>query len=143
MAGLLLAPAPGAGADSPVVQQIGDLRGQIAETVAEEAIAAGVTIVPFSRRLDARGTPIILATGKAFLPPKGGNRVLGLRRPERSALRQAYDAGQVILLLDASTHDVEALHVLLDDGAPFQSTTDPVVLAYALRQENGVPRASW
>jgi hypothetical protein len=90
---LLLLSATAAGADSLVVQQIGDVRGRIAEAVAEEAIAAGVTVVPFSRRLDARTTPIILATGKAFLPRNGGNRVLGLRPAERSALRQAYDAG--------------------------------------------------
>jgi hypothetical protein len=138
---LLLPSATGASASSLVVQQIGDVGGQIAEAVAEEAIAAGVTIVPFSPRLDARTTPIVLATGKAFVRQGVGNRVGGLRRAERRAIRQAYDAGQVILLLDASTHDVEALHVLLEDGVAHESTTDPVVLAYALRQENGVPRA--
>jgi hypothetical protein len=138
---LLLSSVTVARADGLVVQQIGDLRGPIAEAVAAEAATADVTIVPFSPRLDARTTPIVLATGKAFVRQRVGNRVGGLRRAERRAIRQAYDAGQVILLLDASTHDVEALHVLLDDGAPFQSTTDPVVLAYALRQEQGVPRA--
>jgi hypothetical protein len=142
LVGLLLLPsATAAGASSLVVQEIGDVRGQIADAVTEEAVAAGVTVVPFSRRLDARTTPIILATSKAFLPRNGGDRVLGLRPAERSAIRQAYAAGQVILLLDASTHDIEALHVLLDDGVTHESTSDPVVLAYAFRQENGVPRA--
>ena len=132
---LLLPSATVAGAQTLVVQQIGDLRGRIAE-----AVAAEVTVVPLSPRLDARTTPIILATGKAFLA-RDGSRVLGLRPAERRAIRQAYDAGQVILLLDASTHDIEALHVLLDDGVAHESATDPVVLAYALRQENRIPTA--
>jgi hypothetical protein len=140
VAGLLLPSATAAGASSLVVQQIGDAGGRIAEAVAEEAVFAGVAIVPFSPRLDARATPIILATGKVFLG-RDGKRVLGLRPAERSALRRAYDAGQVILLLDVSTHDIEALHVLLEDGVAHESSTDPVVLAYALRQENRIPTA--
>jgi hypothetical protein len=140
---LLLPSATVAGAGSLVVQQIGDAGGRIVEAVAAEAIAADVTIVPFSPRLDARTTPMILAAGKAFLPRRGGEskRVLGLRPAERSAIRQAYAAGQAILLLDASTHDIEALHVLLDDGVTHESSTDPVVLAYALRQENAIDTA--
>jgi hypothetical protein len=136
--GLLLPSA--AAADGLVVQQIGEVRGRIAEAVAEEAVFAGVAIVPLSRRLAARTTPIILAAGKVFLS-RDGKRVLGLRPAERSALRRAYDAGEVILLLDASTHDIEALHVLLKDGVAHESSTDPVVLAYALRQENDIPTA--
>jgi hypothetical protein len=137
---LLLYSATVAGAQNPVVQQIGEVRGRIAEAVAEEAVAAGVTVVPFSPRLDARATSIILAPGKVFLA-RNGKRVLGLRPAEQAAIREAYDAGQAILLLDVSTHDIEALHVLLEDGVAHESTTDPVVLAYALRQENGVPSA--
>jgi hypothetical protein len=140
VAWLLLPSAPVAGASGLVVQQIGDAGGRIADAVAEEAAFAGATIVPFSPRLDARSTPIILATGKVFLA-RNGKRVLGLRPAERSALRQAYAAGQVILLLDTSTHDIEALHLLLEDGVALESSTHPVVLAYALRQENGVPLA--
>jgi hypothetical protein len=138
LVGLLLPSA--AAADGLVVQQIGDLSGTIAEAVAEDAVDAGVTIVPFSPRLDARDTPIILAPDKAFLA-RNGKRVLGLRPAERAAIRQAYDAGQVILLLDASTHDIEELHVLVEDGVTHESSTDPVVLAYALRQENEIATA--
>jgi hypothetical protein len=47
----------------------------------------------------------------------------------------------VILLLDASTHVIEALHVLLEDRVAHESSTDPVVLAYALREENRIPTA--
>src|SRR5262249_27092618 len=142
MAGLLLLLSTmGAGADgsdSLVVQQIGDVRGPIAE-----AIASAVTIVPFSSHLDARATPIILATGKAFVRQGDGqgHRVGWLRPEEHRAIRQAYDGGQVILLLDASTHDIEALHVLLEDGVTHESSTDPVVLAYALRQVHRIPTA--
>jgi hypothetical protein len=134
----LLAPGTAAGASSLVAQQIGDVRGRIAEAVASE-----VTMVPFSPRLDARATPIIIETGKIFLRQRGGEaeQVGGLRPAERTAIRQAYDAGQVILLLDASTHDIEALHVLLGDGVAHESSTDPVVLAYALRHEKNIATA--
>lgn len=45
------------------------------------------------------------------------------------------------MMLDASTKDVEALHTLLRDGAAHESKTDPVVLAYALRQIDNLPTA--
>lgn len=138
---LLLLPSPAATARGPgVVQQIGDLGGRISEAVASAAVAAGVRVVPFSPRRDPRATPIILAPGTAFVK-RGGKHVGGLQQAERAAIRQAYAAGQVILLLDASTHDIEALHRLLDDGVALQSTTHPTVLAYALRQENKIPKA--
>ncbi len=38
-------------------------------------------------------------------------------------------------------HDIEALHVLVKDGVTHQSTSDPAVLAYALRQESNIPTA--
>ena len=117
------------------MQQIGDLSGVIAEAVASE-----VTVVPFSPRLDARTTPIILATGKAYIR-RGGKRVAGLTPAERRAIRQAYAAGQTVLLLNASTHDVEALHLLLEDGVTHESSTDPVFLAYALRRESSIATA--
>jgi hypothetical protein len=118
-----------------VVQQIGDLSGDVAE-----AVAAEVMIVPLSPDLDPRATPIILAPGTAFVG-RDGEGVGGLRPGERRAIQQAYDAGQVIMLLDASTHDIEALHMLLEDGVAHESSTDPVVLAYALRKENNIPTA--
>lgn len=75
-----------------------------------------------------------------FLTRDGG-RVRGLSRPERRAIQEAYDAGQTILLLQASVHDIEALHVLVKEGVTYRSSTDPVVLAYALRQESDIPTA--
>jgi hypothetical protein len=132
---LLLTSAAAAGASSLMVQRIGELSGPSAE-----AVASKVTVVPLSPDLDARTAPLILAPGKIFVR-RGGEQVAGLRPAERSALRQAYDAGQVILLLDASTHDIEALHLLLGDGVAHESSTDPTVLAYALRKEDNVATA--
>ena len=54
---------PGLGAEAALVQQIGDLSGEVAE-----AVAAEVTVVPFSPAIDARTTPIIVAPGETFVP---------------------------------------------------------------------------
>ena len=125
--------------EAPIVQQIGDVTGKTAD-----ALFAEVTVVPFSRKIDARDTPILLARGKAHLRENRGDqserkRVRGLKRAEKKALRRAYRAGQTIMILDASTHDVEALHTLLRTGAAHTSTTDPVLLAYIIRRENRTP----
>ena len=93
------------------VQQIGELSGEVAE-----AVAAEVHVVPFSPKIDARTTPIVVAPGEAFVPPGRPGQVSGLSGAERKAIRQAYDAGQTILLLHASVHDIAALHVLVQDG---------------------------
>ena len=115
------------------MQQIGELSSEVAE-----AVAAEVNVVPFSPKIDARTTPIILAPGEAFVLQGRPGQVGGLSWAERRALRQAYDAGQV---LHPSVHDVEALHVLVKEGVTSQSSTDPTVLAYALRQESNIPTA--
>ncbi len=117
-----------------IVQKIGNPSGALAD-----AIADAITVVPFSRRTDASTTPIILArplSKRPHLRPAGG-----LSRAEQGAVRQAYAAGQTILLLNASTHDIEALHTLLRDGVAYESTTHPVVSAYALRKEYNRPSA--
>jgi hypothetical protein len=136
VAGLVLvSPTLAFGAEATLVQQIGELSSDVAE-----AVAAEVDVVPFSPTINARATPIIVAPGELFLTRDGG-QVRGLSGPERRALRQAYDAGQTILLLHASAHDIEALHLLLEDGVKHQSSSDPTVLAYALRQESDIPKA--
>ena len=118
------------------MQQIGELSGEVAE-----AVAAEVNVVPFSPAIDARTTPIIVAPGEAFVLQGRPGQVGGLSGAERKAIRQAYDAGQTILLLHASVHDIAALHVLVKEGVTHTSTTDPMVLAYALRQEGNIPTA--
>ena len=131
---VLLSPTVAWGAEATRVQQIGELSGEVAE-----AVAAEVNVVPFSPKIDARTTPIIVAPGEAFVHQGRPGQVGGLSGAERKAIRQAYDAGQTILLLHASVHDIEALHVLVKEGVTHQSTSDPAVLAYALRQESDIP----
>jgi hypothetical protein len=132
---VLVFPTLAWGQEATLVQQIGELAGEVAD-----AVAAEVEVVPFSPAIDARTTPIIVAPGEMFLTRDGG-QVRGPSGPERRALLQAYAAGQTILLLHASVHDIEALHVLVEEGVTYTSTTDPVVLAYALRQEGNIPTA--
>jgi len=134
---MMLWPSAAWSTGDTVVQQIGELSGEVAEAVISE-----VGVVPFSPRIDARTTPILLASGKAFVLRGRPHRVGGLGRAEKRALRRAYEAGQTIMLLGASAHDVEALHVLLRDGAQIEATGgDLISLAYALRQENNLPMA--
>jgi len=122
----------------PVVQQIGNLGGSVAEAVISE-----VRVVPFSPRIDARTTPILLAGGKAYVLRGRPDRVGGVDRAEKRALRQAYEAGQTIVVLGAIPADIEALHVLLGEGVAIAATdSDPISLAYALRLENNVPTAT-
>ena len=133
---LLWSPTLAWGAEATRVQQIGELSGEVAE-----AVAAEVNVVPFSPKIDARTTPIIVAPGEAFVLQGRPGQVGGLSGAERKAIRQAYDAGQTILLLHASVHDIEALHVLVKEGVTHTSSSDPAVLAYALRQEGDIPTA--
>jgi hypothetical protein len=133
---LLLSPTLASGAEPTLVQRIGEVSGAVAE-----AVAAEVEVVPLSPEIDARTTPIIVAPRKSFVLEDRPGQVGGLRPAERRAIRQAYDAGQTILLLHASVHDIEALHVLVEEGVTHRSSSDPAVLAYALRQENDIPRA--
>ena len=59
---VLLSPTLAWGAEATLVQQIGELSGEVAE-----AVAAEVNVVPFSPAIDARTTPIIVAPGEAFV----------------------------------------------------------------------------
>jgi hypothetical protein len=131
---MLLSPTLAEGQEATLVQQIGELSGEVAEAVGEQ-----VNVVPFSPQIDARTTPIIVAPGEAFVQQGRPGQVGGLSGAERKAIRQAYDAGQTILLLHGSVHDIDALHVLVKDGVTHRSSTDPTVLAYALRQESDIP----
>ena len=87
VAWLLLLPSATVAGAASLVQQIGDLSGSIAEAIASEVI-----VVPLSPLLDPRSTPIILATGKAFVGQSRcqGKRVGGLRPAERGATKQQH-----------------------------------------------------
>ena len=108
---VLVFPTLAWGQEATLVQQIGELSSEVAE-----AVAAEVTVVPLSPAIDARTTPIIVAPGEAFVHQGRPGQVGGLSGAERKAIRQAYAAGQTILLLHANVHDIEALHVLVEEG---------------------------
>jgi hypothetical protein len=55
----LVAPTLAWGQEATLVQQIGELSSEVAE-----AVAAEVTVVPFSPTIDARTTPIIVAPAR-------------------------------------------------------------------------------
>ena len=131
---VLVFPTLAWGQEATLVQQIGELASEVAD-----AVAAEVEVVPFSPAIDARTTPIIVAPGQAFVHQRRQGQVGGLSGAERKAIRQAYAAGQTILLLPASVHDIEALHVLVKEGVTHRSSSDPTILAYALRQESDIP----
>jgi hypothetical protein len=131
---VLLPSAPVAG--SVLVQEIGEVSSAIAKVFASEE----VVLAPFSTRMDPRTTPILVAPGIVFLT-RNADPVNGLRASEARAIQLAYEAGQPIVLLDASMHDIEGLHRLVADGVAPESSTDSVVLAYALRKENNTPSA--
>lgn len=108
--------------DSDVVlQRIGELSGDLAEGISQR-----VTVIPLARRANARKTPIVFSGG-LFLRQNGTAH--GLKRWERRAIIQSYRAGNTIVLLGASVHDIGALHGLLGEGVPYDSTTDPVISA--------------
>jgi hypothetical protein len=131
---VLVFPTLAWGQEATLAQQIGEVSSEVAD-----AVGAEVTVVPFSPDIDARTTPIIVAPGEAFVHQGRPGQVGGLSGAERKAIRQAYAAGQTILLLHPSVHDVEALHVLVEDGVTQRSTSEHAVLAYALRQEGDIP----
>jgi hypothetical protein len=103
---VLLSPTLAWSAEATLVQQIGEVSGEVAE-----AVAAEVQVVPFSPKIDPRTAPIIVAPGEVFVPQGRPGQVGGLSGAERKAIQQAYDAGQTILLFHPSVHDIEALHV--------------------------------
>ena len=106
-----------------MVQQIGEVSSEVAE-----AVAAEVTVVPFSPNIDARTTPIIVAPGEAFVHQGRPGQVGGLSRVERKAIRQAYAAGQTILIIEAmktmnqivAPRAGKVTHILIADGQPVE-----------------------
>jgi len=129
------APTGASAGEQLVVQQIGGaVSGDMAAGIARE-----LTVVPFSEQLDARTMAMLIGPGRLSLQEDG--TLGGLDPGEQAAVRAAFGAGQTIVIPDASLHDIEALHQLVGAGVTYRSSTDPVVHAYTLRQEGGVPTA--
>ena len=113
-----------------VVQLIGDYNNATIE-----AVRSNLVVVPFSPDYNPQLTPIMIAPG--VLDPEDA-----LTQQEKDAIKASYEAGQTLALIAPSTIDVKAFHGLLGAGAAFESTTDPVLLAYIMRREDGMPTAS-
>ena len=113
-----------------VVQLIGNYNNATIE-----AVRSDLVVVPFSPDYNPQLTPIMIAPG--VLDP-----VDALTEQEKDAIKASYEAGQTLALIAPSTIDVKAFHGLLGAGAAFESTTDPVLLAYIMRREDGMPTAS-
>ena len=113
-----------------VVQLIGNYNNATIE-----AVRSNLVVVPFSPDYNPQLTPIMIAPG--VLEPADA-----LTQQEKDAIKASYEAGQTLALIAPSTIDVEAFHGLLGAGAAFESTTDPVLLAYIMRREDGMPTAS-
>ena len=113
-----------------VVQLIGNYNNATIE-----AVRSDLVVVPFSPDYNPQLTPMMIAPG--VLDP-----VDALTEQEKDAIKASYEAGQTLALIAPSTIDVKAFHGLLGAGAAFESTTDPVLLAYIMRREDGMPTAS-
>ena len=113
-----------------VVQLIGDYNNATIE-----AVRSNLVVVRFSPEYNPQLTPIMVAPG--VLDPEDA-----LTQQEKDAIKASYEAGQTLALIAPSTIDVKAFHGLLGAGAAFESTTDPVLLAYIMRREDGMPTAS-
>ena len=140
---VLLASACGDSGNAPsggevVVQQIGDFDGPAAQEVRSK-----LTVVPFSPDNDPTAHPLMISPGFGAAPEssntRGSQAGYALTELEKDAIQLSYAAGQTLSLLSPSADDVAALHQLLEDGVAYTSTSDPIPLAYNIRDENRIP----
>lgn len=108
----------------PAVRQIGPLDSAIAPRLLEN-----VRAVPTSMQGDS---PTLLQ----------GATLAGLTYSLNEELKATYRAGHTIVLLDATTEHIEALHKVIGDGVASSLQEGEVLLAYALRRERRVPKAT-
>jgi hypothetical protein len=71
-----------------------------------------------------------------------GKTMSQLQDRHEQELRETYQAGHTIVLLDAAMAHVKALHGILGEGVPYRSKNSGVVMAYALRREHHIPTAT-
>lgn len=108
----------------PQVRQIERLNSTIAADILEQ-----VNVVPFTLQQDS---PILLQ----------GNAMPSLSQSHQEELKATYRAGHIIVLLDATMEHVAALHGIIEAGVTYSSKDGEGVLAYSLRQENRIPKAT-
>ena len=108
----------------PAVRQIGHLDSAIAPQMLENVHA-----VTFSVQGDS---PILLQ----------GATLSQLTHSHNEQLRATYRAGYTIVLLDATTEHIEALHNVIGDGVPATLQEGESILAYTLRRDRRVAKAT-
>ncbi len=106
------------------VRVIGELDSAISAKILER-----VQATPFSMQRDSP----ILAQGAALSQ---------LQDSHKEHLEATYRAGHSIVLLDATTEHIAALHEVVGEGLATELKSAEVVLAYALRREQRIPRAT-
>src|SRR4029434_7488772 len=110
--------------ENATVRLIGDLESVIAPAVLKQ-----VNVVPFTRQHDSA----ILLQGRTMSQ---------LQESHTQELRETYQAGHPLVLLDAAMAHIEVLHGILGEGVTYRSKNVGVVMVYALRRENHIPTAT-
>lgn len=137
LAASLLAPAAGAAAspDSESAKRIGPrpsaahvriiapLQGPMAHRILKQ-----VRIVPFTSTHDS---PLLLQ----------GDALDRLHPKQKQEIKATYEAGHVVVLLEASMRHIKSLHAITGEGVSYRSKDTGVVTAYTLRRENFTPTA--
>ena len=121
----------------------------LATSVCSTADAANTT-VRLVGRLDgdlARGissgyipSRFSAATTRRFLLE--GATLSRLKDAEKQELEATYRAGYPLVLLDASMLHIKILHGIIGAGMNYRSKDTGVMMAYTIRQENLIPRAT-
>jgi hypothetical protein len=110
--------------ETATVRLIGDL-----ESVIAPALLSQVNVVPFTLQHDSA----ILLQGRMMSQ---------LQESHTQELRETYQAGYPLVLLDAAMAHIAVLHEILGEGIPYRSKNMGVVMAYALRREHHIPTAT-
>jgi hypothetical protein len=110
--------------ENATVRLIGDL-----ESVIAPALLKQVNVVPFTLQHDSA----ILLQGRTMSQ---------LQESHTQELRETYQAGYTIVLLDATMAHINALHGIIEAGVTYRSKDEAGVLAYTLRHENHIPTAT-
>jgi hypothetical protein len=110
--------------ETATVRLIGNLESTIAPALLKQ-----VNVVPFTLLHDSA----ILLQGRTMSQ---------LQESHQQELRETYQAGYPLVLLDAAMAHIAVLHEITGEGVTYRSPDTGVVMAYALRRENHIPTAT-
>jgi hypothetical protein len=116
--------ASAASAEKVRVRLLGNL-----ESVIAPALLTQVNVVPLTLQHDSA----ILLQGRTMSQ---------LEERHTQELRETYQAGYPLVLLDAAMAHIEVLHGIIGEGVTYRSKNMGVVMAYALRRERHIPTAT-